>query len=191
MFIAFHGTSYQNAQAIEHHGFATERFPNWTSDLGAGVYGYIDDPDMPFAPPEYNATQYARMKLGMHTYGAYSSSRTPGNPRVGIVQFTVDLEGKHYCDFNDRSNLIRFLKLKKSVEALIHTPRFLGPGALARDNEDGIIIEWLIRQRKLRDYAVFIMETYTPFLARLSNFPNGREICVRDLTCIIRVRLIK
>ncbi|WP_302804798.1 hypothetical protein [Schleiferilactobacillus harbinensis] len=190
MFIAFHGTSYQNAQAIEHHGFATERFPNWTSDLGAGVYGYIDDPDMPFAPPEYNATQYARMKMRMHAYG-HSSSRTPGNPRIGVVQFTVDVEEKDFCDFNDRSNMIRFLKLKKRIEALIHLPRLMDRGASSRDNEDGIVIEWLIKHRKFQDYVALAMETYTPFLARSSNFPNGREICIRDLTHIVEVRLIK
>ena len=59
MMIGFHGTTYQNAQEILRYDFDEERFPTWTSNLGDGVYGYIDAPEMPFDSAAFLAKLYA------------------------------------------------------------------------------------------------------------------------------------
>lgn len=190
-FTAYHGTSYRNALAIVQNGFSVERYPNWTSDLGSGVYGFTEEDTLPFPSAKQNALRYAQLKQRMHGVGSHTTVPHPGDKRLGIVQFKVDVDKSEFCDFNKSENLIRFLEWKLQIAQMIHEPRVFNHGASARDNEDGLILEWLIAHRRFKDFGAFALRTYTPFLAKTSNFPNGREICVRDLTLISDVSLLK
>ncbi|MFT9038924.1 hypothetical protein [Schleiferilactobacillus harbinensis] len=190
MLIGFHGTSYQNAKEILRHGFTEDHFPDWTSDLGRGAYGYIAVPEMPFATPTHIAAEYARLKADMHGYGQ-ADRRASGNPRISVVEFRVDVADEDICDFNNPEQYRTLIGLKRRFEAFIHAERTFTSGAAYRDNEDGILIEYLIRKRLMRDYHLMVMDTYTPLFAKMSNFANGREICVRHIGLISKVDLYR
>ncbi|ERL65258.1 hypothetical protein [Schleiferilactobacillus shenzhenensis] len=190
LIIGYHGTSFTNAREIVKYGFSADHFPRWTGDLGSGVYGYIQATDRPFATAEYNAAVYVALKADMHRLKPWSNRPKYGKPKTAVVQFKVDVYEDDVCDFTDYQPYDNFVELKARLGLYIHARMPFSPGASYRDNEDGWLIEYLIQKRLVHDYAVFQMDTYSPFVSRSSNFANGREICVRRLETISNLRLI-
>lgn len=188
--MGYHGTSYAQAKQILKHGFSEAHFPNWTGDLGRGVYGYIEAPERPFSRPEYNATAYALIKSAMRSVGSPLVQRAYGSSRVAVVQFKLDVADNDIGDFNTLAAENNIITLKKNFENLIHQHSPSHSGAASRDNEDGIILEYLIERHLVSDFPVIVKDTYSQFFARMSNFPNGREICVRNTDCISAISIL-
>lgn len=181
MLIAFHGTKYDSAKTICINGFDKDHYPKWTSDLGKGVYGFIDGKDCGLESPKYLATQYAG-----HKYK---------NVRIGTLKLNLNITDakKNICNLNDPTIRNNFIKTRNNFARLIHSEygNIVSSNASKRDNEDGILIEKLIQRKIWNNWQAVICDTYTrlPEFAKESNFPNSREICIRDLNIIKAVSL--
>ncbi|MFT8410705.1 MAG: hypothetical protein ABF743_01075 [Schleiferilactobacillus perolens] len=174
MLTAYHGTKYRAALAIVEKGFDSAHFPKWTSDLGRGIYGFMAaDSGLGLEDPGYAAKMYPKIKYHEDF-------------RVGVIKFSADISNSDICDLNDEKMRSNLQQSRKNFEKAIHQQfgQRVRSGASSRDNEDGILIEMLIQRRKWHNWKAIVCDTYTPFQARKSNFPNTREVCVRDLEAI-------
>lgn len=180
MITAFHGTKLQWAIEISRNGFDPKKQPHWCGDLGNGVYGYIEARDQPsFSDPRKLAKQYGWLKA---------------RSQATIVKFSVDIsqEGVDILDFTMNDVQLRYMCLLAKFESyyesdmsvFLKTPR-------KRKQLDGMILEWFIKHQFVRDVSVVVEDTHTDFYGVRSNFPNGREICVRKLDCIKNAEVIK
>lgn len=176
---AFHGTSESNATDICVHGFSKERFPNWDGDLGRGVYAYTEAKDMGYANPAYLAKRYAEKKRGYHV--------TSKKEKVRVLRLDLEVDNGALCDLNNPAVVRRFIDNRKNFEKALHAKQMKirnKSGAAERDNEDGILLEFLMQKRAWPNYDVIMRDTYTAFEAKTSVIPNGREICIRSLSVI-------
>ena len=184
---AYHGTAPLNAKAImetnkvEVEPFSIkpdvvipsgQRLPN---DLGQGLYLFLDSELQGFDGKEC-AKQYAQ------------KWRSDGN-KIAIIHFDFNKAPLYFLDFNLPENSTRFVKLRKKLYRKIEQSltTFKENRSLKRANLDGIFIEYLVQHRLQCKVDGIIKDTYTPFYSSintLSNFPNGRELCLRSTGAI-------
>ncbi|HFI0101342.1 TPA: hypothetical protein ACGORV_000022 [Streptococcus suis] len=183
----YHGTTPQNAQAIiqtkevKIKPFSIksdvviptgQRLPN---DLGQGLYLFLDNESLEFDGKKC-AKQYAQK---------WKSDRN----KTALIQFCFDETTLSILDFNQPENFKRFVKLRdklyRKIEQSLTT--FKETNSLRRANLDGIFIEYLIQHGLKIQVDGVVKDTYTPFYSSrstLSNFPNGRELCLRNTDAI-------
>lgn len=182
---AWHGTTQENARSIRCNGFnKTEinfgnsnfRTPN---DLGEGVYFYIDSV---YELGSYLANKYA------HRYRDKVAKQQ--NCSMDVIEVVVTLESSQLLNLDDEDTKKIFIDFSKKHERerqkIIYNLK--NDGAKRRQNYDGIMVELFVRHinQQLRNGKVQAVqkETYTFFDNSISNFPNGVELCVRDIACI-------
>lgn len=183
----YHGTTPLNAKAIietnkveiEPFSIKTDvviptgqRLPN---DLDQGLYLFLDNESQGFDGKKC-AKQYAQ------------KWRSEGS-KIALIQFYFDEEPLCILDLNLPENTTRFIKLRdklyQKIEQSLTT--FKENKSLERANLDGIFIEYLVQHGLKVKVDGVIKDTYTPFYSSrntLSNFPNGREFCLRSTSAI-------
>ncbi|MDA5519471.1 hypothetical protein PIG81_01520 [Streptococcus thermophilus] len=109
--------------------------------------------------------------------------------KIALIQFYFDEEPLCILDLNLPENTTRFIKLRdklyQKIEQSLTT--FKENKSLERANLDGIFIEYLVQHSLKVKVDGVIKDTYTPFYSSrntLSNFPNGREFCLRSTSAI-------
>ncbi|MGE4509122.1 MAG: hypothetical protein AB7D16_10910 [Eubacteriaceae bacterium] len=183
----YHGTSSEKARNIFDFGFTSKtvkiqdlkndllsKFP---CDLGNGIYFYIDVEEKGFDGLK-NACNYVQ---------AFKKNEI----EYSIIKATISLDpGDKGLNLNDEKFLNSFLKFRshflERLDALIESHEKLQKyskkdKALARGNCDGIFIEMYIDALQLK--PVFVLkDTFTKFNPKykISSFPNGREVAVRE-----------
>lgn len=187
MLEGYHGTTPLNAKSIigtnkiEVESFSItsdvvipsgQRLPN---DLGQGLYLFLNDELLAFDGKEC-AKQYAQKWRNRQN-------------NIAIIQFCFDDNELSILDFNLPENSKKFIKLRaklyRKIEQSLTT--FIQTRSLKRANLDGIFIEYLVQHGLKIKVDGIVKDTYTPFYSSrstLSNFPNGREFCLRDTSVI-------
>lgn len=183
----YHGTKPQNAKDILNNNSVVvtpfkittdfvipsgQRLPN---DLGQGLYLFLDSDK-----PKFDGKQCA--KLYAHRW------RNEDN-KVSLILFDIDESDIFSLDLNKQENAEKFIeirnKLVQRVEQRLTT--FKEGKILDRANIDGIFIEYLVQHFLENKVDLIIKDTYTPFYSSrntLSNFSNGRELCLRNMGLI-------
>ncbi|HEM3702039.1 TPA: hypothetical protein U1D11_000505 [Streptococcus suis] len=184
-FLAWHGTTQSFAKKIRIEGFekttidfsAVElRNPN---DLGGGVYFYIDSV---YSRGLTIATKYA------HNYRDKIAKKQRCS--IEIIEVTIDVQSHLLLDLNDKKTEQMFVEFSQKHEAERNKikGRLRNDGASRRRNYDGIMVELFVHHinKQLPDGEVQAVQkyTHTSFDGVISNFPNGAELCVRDVSCI-------
>lgn len=185
---AYHGTSMENAEKILKEGFRIQRdskqYPN---DLGHGVYGYID------SKPEDGDVYFMRSAKENAALFARQIKKVPQD-QIAVLKFQVHFIQKEAINLNDLENRNNLLLVYKIVMgAAIEEISFLYKmnRASKRNQIDGVIFEYLHVKGIIRFPKVLIKDTYTRFNGYLSNFTNGRELVIRDVSRIHSVQLCK
>lgn len=177
----YHGTNETDGLSILQHGFHIMQKPVM-NDLGNGIYTFCSDDITPYNPHD-NALRYA------HQYK---------KGRVCVLGVTIDT-GSHirYIDLDDHEFLQKWVKVRDDLEyrAQAIWKQYHPGNAKKRHNLDGIILEMAIKKHELIGDAepdFIVKRTYTSFIPRsISNFPNGRELVIRNLDIIKRIEKVK
>lgn len=182
-FKAYHGTTKGSSDNIINNGFKPKKFihdvnkkNDLPGDLGSGIYGFLDDPELAFA----FATKFSK----------------PAD--CALIELDIEFEQSELLDLDDEQNLIQFLEAKKRFLKLAQT--YFKKCVGSRNCIDGIVIELLINFTRL-NAKVVKKRTYTPLptdiistdrgkIPLLSNFFNGTEICIRDRSTISEKKCI-
>lgn len=182
---AWHGTTQENADGIRRYGFnkieidfrSTDlRNPN---DLGEGIYFYIDST---YELGHKLANKYA------HQYRDKIAKQQKCS--IETIEVEISLEKSKLLDLDNEDTKQFFIDFSKKHETernkLIYSLK--NDGAKRRKNYDGIMVELFVRHinKQVPNGVVQAVqkETYTMFDNCISNFPNGKELCVRDSICI-------
>lgn len=183
----WHGTTPQNSRAIlDSQNIKVRPFSiksdlnipggqSLPSDLGQGLYLFVDNKESNFD--------------GLENAKAYANVFRHENNKIAVIHFSFDESGLECLDFNEEENTNLFIQVRKKIYQRIKCQLgvFKDSKALKRANLDGIIIEYLIQNRYQNKVGFVVKDTYTPFdddFRTLSNFPNGRELCLRKLETI-------
>lgn len=183
----WHGTTPRNSKLIlnskniEVRPFSIKadltipRGQSLPSDLGQGLYLFLDNEGSNFD--------------GLQNAKAYANVFRHENNKIAVIHFSFDDSGLECLDFNEKTNIDLFVQLREKIYQKISNRlgAFKNSSALKRANLDGVIIEYIIQNYYKNSVGFVIKDTYTPFydkLRTLSNFPNGRELCLRKLETI-------
>ncbi|MGM9906774.1 hypothetical protein [Limosilactobacillus sp.] len=176
----YHGTTVENAQQILRTGFKV--IPKEvTNDLGNGVYTFCPDEQGVWDPQE-NARKYARQYK---------------NGKVAVLKVNLDTSDKvSYVDLDDASFTQRWGKIREQLEQRANEEwkHYHSGRAKKRHNIDGILLELAIKHGMLDvDNPDFMVKcTYTSFIPNTtSNFPNGRELVIRNTKIINDKEIVK
>lgn len=166
--LGYHGTSQRNLNFIKKYGFrkkvSDSSFPN---DLGLGVYFYLDRTKN---EAKENAHKYV-VRYKKDYFGKI------------IIEVPVSVEDSKILDFNIKEamdSLEEFIqengsRIKSELEKYDTESR-----AFKRGNFDGIVIDLYIEYFNMM-VDIILKDTFTSFDEyRVSNFVNGREICVKN-----------
>ncbi|WP_321384446.1 hypothetical protein [uncultured Enterococcus sp.] len=177
--IGYHGTDKYKYELIKQHGFrTTAKSGKLPRDLGDGVYFFIQHNDL--SDPVDNVKKYLKRYK--------SSFKEPS-----ILEATC--ESDNVLNMNEASNAQWFISFKESNADLIfdEAKKMDRNNSLTRGNLDGLVIETLLRKINYFPDAI-IKDTYTAFDPipnyKISNFSNGRELCIRNIKIIKNICLI-
>jgi len=182
---AWHGTTQVNAKSIRNKGFnrsevdfnnTSIRNPN---DLGGGVYFFIDSR---YSEGRKMAEKYA------HKYRNEIAKQQ--RCQIEVINVSIKIEDDYLLDLDDDDTSDLFIKFQKEHERqrsrVVNNLR--NDGASRRKNYDGIMVELFARHinKQLPDGSIqtVLKDTITIFDNIISNFPNGKELCVREMDCI-------
>ena len=170
---AYHGTSEEIANKIIITEFIVDKNPRkLPGDLGRGIYSYVvrDEKKLEAAS---NALKY--VESTKKSYEKYK-----------VIKLHCDIIEDEILDFNDIENAQLFEEFREENEQIIkeEMSNLYDNGFLKRGNIDGLVIEMMIDAFELTP-CVIIKDTYTWFSKvkgdyKRSNFPNGREMCIRN-----------
>lgn len=183
----YHGTTLKNANSIlETQKIYKEDFSvtpdvvikkaqNLPKDLGQGLYLFLSDEAV-----DYDGCVAAKK---------YAQIFRHENHKVKVIEFYFDESELLFLDMNREENKKRFIRLREEIYGRIEHQlgSFKCSGSLNRANLDGIFIEYLIQNKYEGKVDGVILDTYTPFYSdrrTLSNIPNGRELCLRNVSTI-------
>ncbi|MDG6128724.1 hypothetical protein NGA55_07050 [Lactococcus formosensis] len=171
--LGYHGTDEEYLVLIRKEGFkkkfSKSSFPN---DLGFGAYFFVDRTK---GEAQNNSKRYV-----------LKYKRKYETPIVLEVPLKVSED--NILDFNERENLelledfarVNNSQIKKELRKYnSHTRSF------KRGNLDGIVIDLFIEYFKI-PADVIVKDTFTKFddEYKISNFTNGREVCVKNTNVI-------
>lgn len=185
--IGYHGTNLKDAYNICKHGINKHKIINtWPNDLGNGFYAYIDVDGSPFENKAIqNAIDYAK------TFRK--------KEKIGIIELALEIDPSNSLILLENESIKRINALFSTViEAAYNTiPKrykkeetYVKNGFAKRNNRDGFLFEYLINHKFIKNPQVIIEDTHTDFNNVRSNFPNGTEIAIRDLSVIKRKKLL-
>lgn len=181
--IGYHGTSQKCATVIiesQTFNFDTfviagnfrigndQRMPN---DFGNGIYMFIDN-------ESYSGAKCARK------YANIFKERPSSVLKINIR------DGIKVLDFQDETTRKIFIELREKIFDRIYYNYKISvkeSGSKKRANLDGLIIEYLIQIIYQNQIDAVMGESFTPFYNEersISNFPNGKEICLRNTDSI-------
>lgn len=181
--IGYHGTDkseYDNLSTPKIYNKEIDK--KLPSDLGVGLYLYLN---RKHNPNEAVANAYK-----------YLERWKPRYKNKIIAEIHVAISEDEILDFDDYENQLLFErfcadnegKIKEILETLIKDNTF------NRGNFDGLIIELMIEGYEIKVDAV-TKETYTQFdidkKQKRSNFPNGKEMCLRNYNKVAKKCIYK
>lgn len=179
--IGYHGTTYESACNILKNGIDVSKLSRkWINDLGRGFYVYIDLEDRPFPNSACeNANKYAK---------TFKSKKQ----KIGILKVTVNVkdESKILNLTNPRTKKIFSFMSDNIKEAAFDLIPNIKTGASKRNNRDGFLLEYLFKYGYYNEPQVIIENTHTDFAHIRSNFDNGTEMAIRDLSVIEDIKLL-
>lgn len=183
----FHGTTAESTQLILENGFDLKSDDinlaiKMVNDLGYGIYTYCYDPNNLWNP-RCNALRYAK------TYKRLTSSQ------IVILKInSVPNDQMSFIDLDNPVNKNKFITMRENlldeIEVIYRGMR--DNGHKRRSNKDGILIELAIFKKKFPNVDFIVKSTYTAFDKRtISNFPNGRELVIRNTNIIDKIVIVK
>lgn len=110
--------------------------------------------------------------------------------QIEVINVSIKIEDDYLLDLDDDDTSDLFIKFQKEHERqrsrVVNNLR--NDGASRRKNYDGIMVELFARHinKQLPDGSIqaVLKDTITIFDNIISNFPNGKELCVREMDCI-------
>lgn len=166
--LGYHGTSQRNLDFIKKYGFrkkvSDNSFPN---DLGFGAYFYLDRVEK---EAKDNAHKYV-IRYKTEYFGKI------------VIEVPISVDENKILDFNIKEAmelLEEFIRengsrIKKELEKYDHNSK-----AFKRGNFDGVVIDLFIEYFNMV-VDIVLKDTFTSFDGyRMSNFVNGREVCVKN-----------
>lgn len=156
------------------------KFPN---DLGKGVYFFIQKNGTDL--PEENAKNY------VYSFRSEVTLKS-------LLIADISIEDNKLLDLNEEDIQIEFDNIRKTYLDKIKEELSKYPDTWSskqRGNYDGIVLEVLLGSRNMEPDGI-LKDTYTPILKfnseknsgyKISNFPNGRELCVRNIEAISNI----
>lgn len=182
--IGYHGTTLKSAKEICHNEIKINYDKNkWMNDIGPGFYTYIDFDGIAFPNAPYkNAIKYAK------------TFKMRPDLNLAIVEIVVDVDANKILNLANDQNKGKIQQLfaqieKRRKELLI--PTNIHSGASKRNNQDGYKLEFAIKHNLLPDPQIIVETTHTDFCHVRSNFDNGVEMVIRDLSVIKSKKLIE
>lgn len=176
VFIGYHATDLNYCEDIIKNGFKNQSSESFPNDLGFGVYFYIkmDDTDDPLE----NSVKYIKKVKKSYKY---------------YIVLETQIEAENILDLNEPDNNHYFTNFMKNNISMIEERARLFPisGITKRGNCDGIALEMILGHLGLTPEAI-ICDTFTKFndTYKRSNFPNGRELCLRKTDCIKNIKAV-
>ncbi|NTP94111.1 hypothetical protein HQ854_05940, partial [Enterococcus faecium] len=141
--------------------------PKMPNDFGSGIYMFLSN-------ERYNGMECARK------YANIFKDRPSS-----VLEININDDIK-CLDFEDKENIDMFIKLREKIFDRVYYNYKISvkeSGSKRRANLDGIIIEFLIQHKYKNEVDAVMGESYTPSYneeRNISNFPNGKEICLRQ-----------
>ncbi|HAQ4436492.1 hypothetical protein HQ674_10940 [Enterococcus faecium] len=176
--IGYHGTSKDCAtKIIESKNFNIDKFvitgdfkiqdrQKMPNDFGSGIYMFLSN-------EHYDGIKCARK---------YASVFKDRPSSVLEININDDIR---CLDFGDKKTSDIFIELREKIFERIYYNYKISvkeSGSKKRANLDGIIIEFLIQHKYKNEIDAVMGESYTPYYnedRNISNFPNGKELCLR------------
>src|SRR5699024_4389373 len=166
---------------IQRFDFSSPKI-NIPCDLGQGVYFYTD----------FNGETGKKNAL-KYTHQFKDKIREKEHRSHVVIKARLKCFDENLLDLDNPENVEIFLtfrnKLDKELKKYIN--RLKNTGAARRKNYDGIVIELFIRKvsqqykdKENQNIKIIKKKTNTEFDHIRSNFSNGTELCVRDISCI-------
>lgn len=186
---AYHATYEAAAENILTTGFQYRKDrKKWPGDLGYGVYTYVDpDPenDLTF---EYPARQTS--------YLFVSNGKTQRkDEQIKVLELCIKDE-INLLNLTDPIVRNEVISLKNRVNKLYVTPERLQEYDenldKERNQQDGIFFEYMIENILPSEPDAVISDTFAVLdkTGIKSNFPNGRELCIRNLNIILKTSML-
>lgn len=181
--IGYHGTTLESAISICDQGIKINNDRHkWVNDIGNGFYTYIDVKGISFPNNPYqNAIRYAK------------TFKSRKGKDIALVEITVEVDDNKILSLiNDenKDNLQQLFTQLFSYGSRLNIP-IINSGASKRNNRDGYKLEYIIKYGFIPNPQIIIERTHTDFEHVRSNFDNGVEMVIRDLSVITSKKLIK
>lgn len=182
---SYHGTGDKSAKEIIKGNFTVSKFPTFPSDLGYGVYTYVDIENYKIKFVD-NAISNAKKYVERFKEERWK------NDSVSIIEIDCRFDTGSLLNFNDFEVYNSFLRNYQQVfnAALAALPGYREGKAKRRKQYDGVVLEYLIKHHLIGEPDVIIMDTYTDFKNVKSNFNNGTEFVIRNTSVITDKKLI-
>ena len=148
------------------------------NDLGNGVYIFFHDEKEDCYDALNNTKKYTN---------EFKNHKTQS-----IIKIVIrDLKTDNIIDFNIWENQQKFIKFREKLfSRLINNLKISNlkdDGSKKRNNIDGIFLEYMLRYAYKINIDMIIKDSFTSFYGEeryISNFPNGREACIRNVDII-------
>lgn len=175
---AWHGSTEVNIRNIKKNGF---NFPVYNlenstylpGDLGAGVYFFVD---------LYGQSGEIMARKFAECYRDKIAKRQ--KCRIAVLKIDIDENRWNILDLDEVDNKRIWFEFLKAHETKFQElkNRVKISSTRKRINYDGILIELFISKIKENNKNIDIVmkETSTAIKKEISNFPNGKECCVRN-----------
>lgn len=185
---SYHATYSININSIIEDGFSTKKEYDWPGDLGNGVYSYID-------PDENGLFDYSAKDLA-YLFVANGKSQSI-NKTISVLELNLK-PNMTLLDLTDPKIKMDLQKLKVRIKERYLNKKILDgyieSGAKHRGHTDGLFFEYLFKH--FDDYKLNPDGVMNDTVARidrdyyLSNFPNGRELCIRHTDVIFNIKVV-
>ncbi|WP_273731454.1 hypothetical protein [Leuconostoc mesenteroides] len=182
---SYHGTSANSANTIIKGDFIISKSPTFPSDLGYGVYTYVDIDNYKIKFVD-DAVSNAQKYIDRFKEERWKNEST------SIIQVNCRFDAGKLLNFNDVAIYNSFLENYRKVfnAAVAALPGYREGKAKKRKQYDGVVLEYLINHYLISNPDVIIMDTYTDFENVKSNFHNGTEFVIRNTSVITDKKLI-
>lgn len=182
--VGYHGTKKEYALNILQNGFRCEiysftqkekkRLPN---DLGSGVYVFLDESEF----------EFDGQKCAINYTVTFKNNSTDF---FTILEVPLKIKkDKHKILNLDNPEVQKvYVKARKGLEQVANKylkENIKDDGSLKRGQLDGLFLEMMLNTRKFELPSIVMKKTYTPYNdSKLSGFPNGLEMAIRDVEII-------
>lgn len=182
----YHGTDSENTASIRKNNFSYKKFNEsiyknkMPCDIGNGIYFYVNDKFSNV--PSKNAYDYAKL------YPKPSAE-------VTVFKCKIEIEEEKFLDLDEHQNISIINDFYQENIDVIDTmyESIKESGAKKRAYMLGLILEMYFVHNKIEVDAIQ-KETFTNFKLFKENktfidLPNGRELAVKNKTCIKEIEI--